>query len=68
MIKNPAANAWDLGSIPGPGRSHMPQGNETHVPQLQSPHSATREALGGETHTPQLEKALTRQQRPTAAK
>jgi len=36
--------------------------------QLQSPCSATREALGGETHAPQLEKAHTWQQRPTAAK
>ena len=26
MVKNPAANAGDVGSIPGPGRSHMPWG------------------------------------------
>ena len=25
--KNPPANAGDMGSIPGPGRFHMPQGN-----------------------------------------
>ena len=25
--KNPPANAGDTGSIPGPGRSHMPQSN-----------------------------------------
>ena len=25
--KNPPANAGDIGSIPGPGRLHMPQGN-----------------------------------------
>ena len=24
MVKNPPANAGDTGSIPGPGRSHMP--------------------------------------------
>ena len=24
-VKNPPANAGDMGSIPGPGRSHMPQ-------------------------------------------
>ena len=26
-VKNPPANAGDVGSIPGPGRSHMLQGN-----------------------------------------
>jgi len=24
VIKNPPASAGDMGSIPGPGRSHMP--------------------------------------------
>ena len=27
VVKNPPTNAGDTGSIPGPGRSHMPQGN-----------------------------------------
>ena len=27
MVKNPPANAGDMGSIPGPGRSHMPWSN-----------------------------------------
>ena len=27
VVKNPPANAGDAGSIPGPGRSHMPRGN-----------------------------------------
>ena len=27
VVKNPAANAGDTGSIPGPGRSHMPRSN-----------------------------------------
>ena len=27
VVKNPPANARDTGSIPGPGRSHMPQSN-----------------------------------------
>ena len=27
VVKNPPANAGDMGSISGPGRSHMPQGN-----------------------------------------
>ena len=26
-VKNPPANAGDKGSIPGPGRSHMPRNN-----------------------------------------
>ena len=26
MIKNPPAKIGDMGSIPGPGRSHKPQG------------------------------------------
>ena len=36
MVKNPPANVGDTGSIPGPGRSHMPQSNQAHVPQLLS--------------------------------
>ena len=27
VVKNPPANAGDTGSIPGPGRSHIPQGS-----------------------------------------
>ena len=27
VVKNPPANVGDMGSSPGPGRSHMPQGN-----------------------------------------
>ena len=27
MVKNLPANAGDMGSSPGPGRSHMPQSN-----------------------------------------
>ena len=27
VVKNPPANAGDVGSSPGPGRSHMPQSN-----------------------------------------
>ena len=36
MVENPPANAGDTGSIPGPGRSHMPWSNRAHVPQLLS--------------------------------
>ena len=27
VVKNPPASAGDTGSIPGPGRSHMPRSN-----------------------------------------
>ena len=27
VVKNPPANAGDSGSMPGPGRSHIPQSN-----------------------------------------
>ena len=37
VVKNLPANAGDMGSIPGPGRSHMPQSNEARVPQLLKP-------------------------------
>ena len=34
VVRNPSANAGDTGSIPGPGRSHMPLGNKASVPLL----------------------------------
>ena len=34
--KNLPASAGDMGSSPGPGRSHMPWGNRARVPQLLS--------------------------------
>ena len=37
VVKNPPANAGDMGSTPGPGGSHMPRGNWARVPQLLSP-------------------------------
>ena len=55
--KNPPANVGYIGSIPGPGGSHMPWGNQAWLPQqrrtcfrahklqLQGPCSATREAI-----------------------
>ena len=27
VVKNPTANAGEMGSSPGPGRSHMPRNN-----------------------------------------
>ena len=39
MSKNLPTNVGDTGSIPDPGRSHMPQSNEAHVSQAQNPRS-----------------------------
>ena len=37
MVENLSANAGGMGSIPGPGRFHMPQSNQAHEPQLLKP-------------------------------
>ena len=34
MVERLPASAGDVGSSPGPGRSHMPQSSWAHVPQL----------------------------------
>ena len=44
VLKNPPANAGDMGSIPGLRRSHMPQSNLACVPQLLSLRATTTEA------------------------
>ena len=36
-VTNLPANAGHMGSIPGPGRSHMPQGTQACAPQLLKP-------------------------------
>ena len=43
MVKNPPANAGDMGLSPGPGRSHMLQSNSARAPQLLSLRSRARE-------------------------
>ena len=43
MVESLPANAGYTGLIPGPGRSHMPQSNEAHVPQLLSLRSRAHE-------------------------
>ena len=81
MVENLPANAGDMGSSPGLGRSHMPRSNWAREPQLLrlciwSLCSATREAVivrGPRTamksgpHLPQLEKALAQKRRPNTA-
>ena len=82
MVKNLPANAGDMGSSPGLGRSHMPRGNWAREPQLLSLRvwsvcSATREAatvrgpctaMKSGPRLPQLEKALAQKRRPNTAK
>ena len=61
--KNPAANAGDTGSIPGPGRFHSHRtmkpmsphaaATEAHVPRAHAPQQKKPSQL--EAHTPQLE-------------
>ena len=46
VVKNPPANAGDMGLSPSPGRSHIPQSNQARAPQLLS--------LRSRTHKPQL--------------
>ena len=36
VVKNPPADARDVGSIPGPGGSHVPWSNQAGEPQLPS--------------------------------
>ena len=77
VVGNLPANAGDMGSSPGLGRSHMPQSNWAREPQLLSLRvwslcSATREAamvrgprtaMKGGPHLPQLEKTLAQKRR-----
>ena len=43
VVKNPPANAGDMGLIPGRGRFHMPRSNQAHASQLLS-----LQSLGGQ--------------------
>ena len=61
MVKNPSANAGYMGSIPGLGRSYVPQSNSAHAPQLLSPGSRAHEqellsVHTQEPHAPQQKK------------
>ena len=82
MVEHLPANAGDMGSSPGLGRSHMARSNWAREPQLLSLRvwslcSATREAtivrgphtaMKGGPYSPQLEKALAQKRRPNTAK
>ena len=56
VVKNPPGSAGDTGSIPDPGRSHMPRSNYACEPQLLSPHATTTEARAPRARAPQQEK------------
>ena len=58
VVKYPPASAGDVGSNPGPGRSHMPQNNEARAPQLLSLRSRALRATTAEACAPQQEKPL----------
>ena len=51
VVKNPPANAGVMGSIPDPGRSHMPWSNWSHVPQLLTLRSGAQEPQVLSPHT-----------------
>ena len=81
VVENLPANAGDMGSSPGLGRSHMPWSNWAREPQLLSLHvwslcSTTREAtivrgpctvMKSGPRLPQLEEALAQKRRPNTA-
>ena len=68
VVKNPPANAGDMGSSPGPGRFHMLRSNSARAPQLLSlcsracksqllsPRDTTTEARTPTARAPQQEK------------
>ena len=66
---NPPVNAEDTGSIPGPGRSHVPGSNQACAPRLLSPRAAATElerAGAAETPAPGA-RALRRKPPPRGA-
>ena len=56
VVKNLPASAGDAGSIPGPGRSHLHQGNLTHELQPLSPRAPITEAHTPRARAPKQEK------------
>ena len=75
VLKNQPADAGDVVSIPGPGRSHTPQSNQAHALQLLKPvHlqlcSATREATAVRslpTRAQRVSPAHHNQRKPTSS-
>ena len=81
VVENLPADAGDMGSSPGLGRSHMPRSNSAHEPQLLSlrvwglcsaaGEAATvggpRTAMKSGPRLPQLEKVLAQKRRSNTA-
>ena len=44
-VENPPANVGDMGSIPGPGRSHRPWDHAAHAMQQLNPCTTTIEPV-----------------------
>ena len=56
MVKNLPASAGDMGSIAGPGRSHMPRSDQVRMLQLVKPaHPGAHALQQGEARVLQLE-------------
>ena len=53
MDKNPPDNAGDMGSMPGPGRLHMPWATKAHALRILSPCAANTEAHEPRVSAPQ---------------
>ena len=73
VVKNPPANAGDMGSIPDPGSiphvvEQLSPSATTTEPALQSPRPTTTEARTPRARALQQEKACAQQRRPNAAK
>ena len=80
MVKNPPANAGDMGLSPGPGGSHMPRSNQARELQLLEPAGlepvlrskdkqatamgSPRTTTRSGSYSPQLERARGQQRRP----
>ena len=62
MVRNPPANAGDMGSIPGSGRSYMLQSSQAHVPQLLSPCSSAQEPTATEPTEASMHRACAPQE------
>ena len=62
-VESPPASAGDTGSIPAPGRSHMPQSNWAHA--LWSPRATTTEPTGCNYYwSPSPKACATQQEEP----
>ena len=68
MVKNPPANAGDMGSISGSGRSHMLRSNETRAPQLLNLHSRACEPQLLSQHATTIEAHVPRARAPQQEK